>query len=617
MLKPGQLSKLRDHVGLLANQISLLEQKIAKSPELEEREGTQEEERQRLLSHLADLRSQAPRVLEIAETWERTPPPLAERLQVMREADRILFKIKREVETLAREHDECNLDLHKQEVVKAVELCREAFNWILPQIRNEIMFLEKFYGDPRFAPQSIMPELNTLLERLENHQISLDDFLQGYREEKSTHPGYLDLRTFCEVYSPYQFFDHSFETYRAINTCYYEICKSTESLLKEKKATEEFGELLERVRENQRPIGKMGDIFEAARFVDQVYRVAARKFAYTEEMKRVTPLTHQFHQLRRQLVIYNREALEETEKELNAFYENHADKVRYQVIMRRVHQGIHQQTLSFQRLETIFEKLRQSNFNIVVEERPVESLEIIITPHHEKELGRGLLERINIILQEIDFWYPPEKKEALLPELEEPIQLLQEDALPDRNEIFKRMQGLDREMERTYRPAYPERLRETQLILSSFQRAFSDKSVRDRFADRLANQKIWSEILPRVEVVSRALKAAEAVPQGKGLAPRFPHLKTALDGMCQLLYDLAMQLFVLFPGAEEKYVSSMASILFTCNEFHDIATLWAAFSHYHKKIAIPNFPVNESMIRETSKHPFCKARFRELSGQTL
>ena len=37
-------------------------------------------------------------------------------------------------------------------------------------------------------------------------------------------------------------------------------------------------------------------------------------------------------------------------------------------------------------------------------------------------------------------------------------------------------------------------------------------------------------------------------------------------------------------------------------------------SHYHKKIAIPKFQINEVMIMETSKNPLCKSRFKELSA---
>ena len=110
------------------------------------------------------------------------------------------------------------------------------------------------------------------------------------------------------------------------------------------------------------------------------------------------------------------------------------------------------------------------------------------------------------------------------------------------------------------------------------------------------------------------LAAAHRLEGAKNNVNKFPHLRKALGEFNQMLYDLAMQLFVLFPGAEDQFVANMAGILSICKECHDLPTLWAAFSHYYKKIAIPNFQVNESMIMETSKNPLCKSRFKELSA---
>lgn len=611
MIGAQQLESLRNHTELLVGQVSLLEEKIRKSDQLEsDNSRTPEEERARVMDTLENFKTQVPHILQIVEPATRTPPSPAERLRFLIKIDAILFGLKRGVETLAREHDECNLDLHKQEVVKAVELCREAFDWVIPQIRNELIFLEKFYGDPLHAQNTVMPEIETLLSGLENHDISIEEFLLGVEGK----PGYRELRTRNGVYSPYQFYDHSFETYREINTCHYEICKAMESLLKEWKLESTFSHFLDRIRTQSRPIVKMGDIFEAAGFLTQFHQQTSRKFSFTEEMKRVKPLLQQFHLFRKKLVIYDQGSLADTLNKLDRKFRDSPDAKRYQLIKSRVQRGVQTQTLPFDQLESIFEKLEAGDFNIVVETGEDTGPGISITPHHEKVYGRDLLNRVNIILQEIDFWYPPNMKKGILSELSASTRDLQDDVLEDRNEFFKRMQGFDKEIEQKVRQSYNDRLREGQMILASFEKIFSDRQARAKFTDRLANQNIWNEITPRVELIKSELAAAHRLEGAKNNVNKFPHLRKALGEFNQMLYDLAMQLFVLFPGAEDQFVANMAGILSICKECHDLPTLWAAFSHYYKKIAIPNFQVNESMIMETSKNPLCKSRFKELSA---
>ncbi len=52
-----------------------------------------------------------------------------------------------------------------------------------------------------------------------------------------------------------------------------------------------------------------------------------------------------------------------------------------------------------------------------MQQKEAEDITIEITPHHEQKFGRKNLERINIIIQEIDFWYPIENKQLLFQDL--------------------------------------------------------------------------------------------------------------------------------------------------------------------------------------------------------
>ncbi len=614
MIGKQKLTSLRDHTELLINQITLLAEKVQKSNLLDLHGNTVEEERARVVNGLQDLKKKIPGILERVEPATQDLPSPSERLEIFSEIDSILFSVKHEVETLAKEHDECNLDLHKQEVVKAVELCREAFDWILPQIHNEMMHLEKFYGDPVNAQNTVLPDIELLVTKMEEHQISHDEFLLGFEKDGKKYPGFRELRTRNGVYSDFQFYDHSYETYKGINTCHYEICKAMESLLKEWKLEGSFSQYMERIREQSRPIAKMGDIFEATSYLDQFYQQASRKFSFTEEMKRIKPLLKEFHDFRKRLVIYNHDAIKKAKEKLEEQYKKSPDNKRYSLILTRVETGIKNQMLSFTQIENIFEKLKDEDFNIVVDTGEPVSLGISITPHHEKIYGRDLLNRVNTILNEIEFWYPPKMKSQTLEKLTGPLQKLQDDELVEKNEFFKTMQGYDKEVETKIRQSYDERVREGQMILSSFEKLFSEKPVRTKLENRLANQNIWHEITPRIDQIKTELAAASNISGGKNSVQKFPHLKSGLEELNQLIYDLSMQLFVLFPGAEDQWIANMAGILSICNECHDLATLWAAFSHYHKKIAIPNFQINESMIMETSKNPLCKSRFKELSA---
>lgn len=117
----------------------------------------------------------------------------------------------------------------------------------------------------------------------------------------------------------------------------------------------------------------------------------------------------------------------------------------------------------------------------------------------------------------------------------------------------------------------------------------------------------------RMEKAGRALKVLSGNDESmKKNVNKFPFLKMATENISQVLYDLSMRLYVLFPAVDEKYIANMTNILSTFNEFHDVGPLWAGFSFFHKKLAIPNFPVVETMMIETAKNPLAKKRLKEL-----
>ena len=93
---------------------------------------------------------------------------------------------------------------------------------------------------------------------------------------------------------------------------------------------------------------------------------------------------------------------------------------------------------------------------------------------------------------------------------------------------------------------------------------------------------------------------------------KFPFLKEVTEHLPQVLYDLSMQMYILFEGLDGRSIANMTNILSTYNEFRDCASLWAAFSHYNSKTSLKNLSVNEKIMIELTKEPRCKARLKEL-----
>jgi chromosome segregation ATPase len=93
---------------------------------------------------------------------------------------------------------------------------------------------------------------------------------------------------------------------------------------------------------------------------------------------------------------------------------------------------------------------------------------------------------------------------------------------------------------------------------------------------------------------------------------KFPFLKEVTEHLSQVLYDLSMQMYILFEGLDGRSIANMTNILSTYNEFRDCASLWAAFSHYNSKTSLKNLSVNEKIMIELTKEPRCQARLKEL-----
>ncbi|MFQ5717307.1 MAG: hypothetical protein ACE5GQ_09425, partial [Nitrospinales bacterium] len=425
--------------------------------------------------------------------------------------------------------------------------------------------------------------------------------------------GYDALRSKNKVFSKYQFYENPSETYKPINVCLYEAFKSIEPFLSEKRTEPEFGKFFDQIKETRPAVAKMSDIFEMSPFINSLLRKVGKKYSYRDEFKKYKGLVEQFNKLQEALIVYNEKEIESTEKTLVGLFKDEADKNRLKAVMAEAGELLKTKKLPFRRLERIFEQLRAKDFNIVIQEKEADDITIDITPHLEKKFRKNVLERINIIILEIDFWYPTEAKQLLFQDLAKTTEKVQADEPVDKQEFFRLMQGYDKEIEKNIRVSYPPKIKELNGVFAAFQNLFAQKTNRDKLEKRLANQEVWDEINPRLKGAKKSLLVlASGSPALKAHVNKFNFIKMASEELCQVFYDLSMQLFILYGGVDTRSIMRMTDVLSTYNEFHEVGSLWGAFSHYFKKGSINNLNVNEKMILELAKTPRSQARLAEL-----
>jgi len=616
MIEPRQVPILKKNVEMLKTQLDLFKKRIKESAHIEPNGNKPDEEKARIL---ALLNTQKGKLTAITREVEKTqtkskskeilPAKLIASLALI---DRITHDLKSEVETLVEDQYECKLEVFKQEIFKSVDHVLESFDFIIPNIRHEIDLLEKHYRIPANAANTILPELEELIDDLENQKISLDEFIAGYGKGEQKTAGYSELRIRNKVFSKYQFYENLSESYKEINTCLYEIRKSLESFLSEKRTEPEFGKFFERFRE-MKTITVMKDIFELGALVNLVIKKIGKKYSYREEYKKAKPLADRFNQLQKSLVVYDEERILKTERIIGKRFKNEADQKKFQSIMDETKKHIKENQLPFNRIEIIFAKLRKGDFNIVVKEKDADDITIAITPHHEKKYGKNVLERINTIIREIDFSYPPEPKQLLFQDLAKTTEKIQKNQPVDKKEFFTLMQNYDKQIERNIRIKYPEKIKELNNVFAACQKTFALKMNREKLEKRLANKQVWNDIFPPLKSANKALMVlASGSASLKSHVNKFSFIKIASEELCQMLYDLSMQLFILYEGVDRKSITRMTDILSTYNEFSEVGSLWSAFSHYFKKSTITNLNVNEKMMLGLAKTDRSKAKLAEL-----
>ncbi len=616
MINPAKITSLKDSHNTLITKFNLLIEKVKGSEDIEGQGKSPEEEKARILnvfnSHMEKLKTIIPMVessLNKQDLKNSSPTSIFSKLL---ELDEISQKFTAELEEIVEDQYECKLELYKQEVLNSLEAVMELFEFITPGIQSERKVLENFYRVKSGDGESVLADLDDLFYSMEENRISMREFIYGYSEGTKQIMGYNELRILNNVFSTFQFYENPPEAYIELNKVLKEICFDIEPLLKEKRNEPEIGVFFSQLVENSNyKISKMEQIFEYNSIFKSLIKKVGKKYSFREEFNKAKALIDQFSSIQKSLIIYNDY---EINKILEAIDKRYADqKSKYAPIVKELNALLEEKTISFEIVEMALAKLIKKDFNIVLEEKDVDDITIKITPHLESKFGKDLLERVNIVIQEIDFWYPRETKQILFKDLSATTKKIQADEPVDQKEFLTLMKKYDKEMEQHLRKTYPDKIKLIHLLFDNFQKAFQSRINKDKLEKRLGKKNVWEEINSKLTDVKRNLMVLESGHASLNEnVNKFSFIKGASQELCQLFYDLSMQLFILYDGLDSKGIMNMTNILSTYNEFHDVKSLSAAFFHYNQKTSIPNLHVNEKIMIANCHDPRSKAELKKL-----
>ncbi len=628
MIDPKKIPQIKENVEFLKNQLGLFKKKIeAEAKKLVTKNATPEEEKSRILSLIDSHIKKLPEIIQqiegIRSMDDLRKIKMSDRITKLQIIDDIIYKVNQDVEIITKAQIKCSLENYRRELLKATSVVLELFNFIIPNIRNEIVFFRKYYRIPSHAANTILPELEDLVSKLENHKITLTDYLYGYKEGKNIIEGYSQLRTKNGVFSKFQYYEKSSDTYDEINKCILEICKAIWPFLLEQKTEPEFSKLYAQIEEIHRKasspkqeqnIRSMKDLFEFNQIFRSLILKIGKKYSYRDEFKKSKSKIDDFNKLQKSVINYHEEEFLKQEEKLTKFFAiDDKEKEKFKKIIIEVKQYMEEKTLSFDRIEMVFSKLVRKDFNIVVQEKEADDLTINITPHLAEKFGENNLKRINIIIQEIDFWFPYENKQWMFEKLSKLTQKIQADEPVDTKKLNTILEDFDKEINEKYRELYPAQIKLLSNVVNNFMKVFEHKRDQEKLNKRLSEKDAWKEVSTRLLRVKRNLAVLSS--NHASIATninKFPFLKNALEDLCQLLYDFSMQLFILYGMADQRSILNMTNILSTFNEFHDAKSLWQGFSTYFNQSVISNFYANETKMIRLTQNYLCKNQLAKL-----
>ncbi len=126
------------------------------------------------------------------------------------------------------------------------------------------------------------------------------------------------------MFSKFQFYENSPEKYKEIHECLFLICKTMEPFLQKEKSVPDFGKFLHQIKEKDRKIARMADIFENEQLISSMIKKAGKKYSYCEEVTQSKTLANKFSELQKPLIVYNERELKKAENELASLMKDEA-----------------------------------------------------------------------------------------------------------------------------------------------------------------------------------------------------------------------------------------------------------------------------------------------------
>jgi hypothetical protein len=616
MISAKNIACLEEDLKESEHLLGLFRERVENSSEITTDGQDPEQERKRILKLISSRKKNLSTIREMVtgkrdiDASNNSHPKYFSRLK---QIGQLLQDVRSMAETLAFDQYECKLNLVKQELCKSLNNISGLFPFITPNIRNEISILTKHYRIPSHTQESIIPELEQLLEQVEEGEITLDEFTNGYEKEGTRTRGYDDLRVQGGVFSRYQFYENSPQNFGEINFNFQKFLKPAKDFVSKRIAEPDFRKILDRMNKLPETITRSNTIFEIHTCINLVSQKVGKKYSFHERFKELAAPLEEFNQLKNTLIYYHEEAFDKKVQDLEVTFKEEADLKRFEDIIEEVRKQLETKIMPFEYLPSIFKKLAEKDFNIVLQQKDADDITIEITPHHEQKFGRKNLERVNIIIQEIDFWYPIESKQLLFQDLSLMTRKFQNDEAIDEKRFYQLIKSYDKEIEKNTRIYYPRKIKFLKTAYTLFHNFIMKEENRRKLASRLNNPKIWPEIGPRLKAVSKSILVLNAEsPSLAGNVNKFVFIKLATQELCQLLYDLSMQLFAAYRNVDIRSVGNMTTIISVYNEFYDVYSLWSVFDYYFKKNHINNFSINEDVVIQVTKSDHCQARLSSL-----
>ena len=628
MINPFRLSYLKEAIDFLQRQLELMINWVPKCKLALEEESDQQRARESITSLLKSDKEMVSGIYDKVKEFNTQELleklPIVEQVTKLCEIDDTLRKVSKDVKGLVDEYYAANFDPYLREIKKAISDIYSDLILLLPNISYEIGLLERHFHNPSNSERSILPELNESITLLNKHRISFREFLAGYNIGKNEFNGYDVLRSADSVFSPFQSYENLPTSYDQINGSVYNICKRLEPFFKEYRSDEDFAPFAEKFDEikartvtkksdrtgSGKNISSMYDVFNIYEIFTKIFQKMAVKYSFKEEYQKSTEEYLNFEHQAEELVSYNMNAIENAENNLLDASQDEKSKNKIKAIMKEAEEIIRKKRLPFKRLEWLFQQMMKGNFDLVILERSKEDVTIPVTPETSERYGVNNLTKINLIIEEINFWLDGSEKQEKYNLIFTEIEKVNDGTSKDVADLMKEITEIDSDIETRFRHRYSTVIGEMGSVMISLKHVLTNPLEQKTLSDRLGETNQWQGYTKRLFEVRKNVIVANGLLKNSTMAKinLFPFINLANTRLSLILYEISMRIFSLYEKVDKRSINNMLNILVIFRDYHDVKSLWHTFSIFLEKKKIQDFAVLEDRIKLLTKNDIAKTK---------